>query len=108
MVQVLLDGYFTRENAVDALKGVYDLERLTGRSAFGNVNARELLQLSRSLQAVPVILDALEQSDSDILVDFAKKIDPLKGVAEKITSTIVKDQRVLTTEGGLIQGGVDP
>ena len=75
MVQALLDGYFTRENAVDALKGVYDLERLTGRIAFGNVNARELLQLSRSLQAVPVILDALEQSDSDILVDFAKKIE---------------------------------
>lgn len=107
MVQALLDGYFTRENAIDALKGVYDLERLTGRIAFGNVNARELLQLSRSLQAVPVILDALNQSDSQVLEDFAQKIDPLKGVAEMISTTLVKDPPILTTEGGLIREGVD-
>lgn len=107
MVQALLDGYFTRENVIDALKGVYDLERLTGRIAFGNVNARELLQLAHSLQAVPVILDALNQSDSKTLRDFASKIDPLKGVAEMITTTIIKDPPVLTSEGGLIRAGVD-
>lgn len=107
MVQALLDGYFTRENVIDALKGVYDLERLTGRIAFGNVNARELLQLSRSLQAVPVILDALTQSDSEVLKNFAAKIDPLKGVAELISTTLVKDPPLLTTEGGLIRDGVD-
>lgn len=107
MVQALLDGYFTRENVVDSLKGVYDLERLTGRIAFGNVNARELLQLSRSLQAVPVILSDLKQADSLILKEFAEKIDPLKGVAERISTTIVKDPPILTTEGGLIQPGVD-
>lgn len=107
MVQALVDGYFTRENVIDALKGVYDLERLTGRIAFGNVNARELLQLSRSLKAVPVILDALEQSDDQSLKNFASKIDPLKGVAELISSTIVKDPPIVTTEGGLIQEGVD-
>lgn len=107
MVQALLDNYFTRENVVDALKGVYDLERLTGRIAFGNVNARELLQLSRSLKAVPVILENLLQSDSDVLKDFAAKIDPLKGVAERISTTLVSDPPILTTEGGLIQEGVD-
>lgn len=107
MVQALLDSYFTRENVIDALKGVYDLERLTGRIAFGNVNARELLQLSRSLQAVPVILDALTQSDSDVLKKFASKIDPLKGVAELISTTLVKDPPLLTTGGGLIRDGVD-
>lgn len=107
LVQALFDNYFTRENVIDALKGVYDLERLTGRIAFGNVNARELLQLSRSLNAVPVILDALEQSDDTSLKSFASQIDPLKGVAELISTTIVKDPPVLTTEGGLIQEGVD-
>ena len=107
MTQALFDGYFTRENVIDALKGVYDLERLTGRIAFGNVNARELLQLSRSLDAVPVILEALKQHDSEALNNFADQIDPLKGVAELISTTIVKDPPILTTEGGLIQEGVD-
>ncbi|WEV37931.1 DNA mismatch repair protein MutS [Lactobacillus sp. ESL0677] len=107
MVQALLDGYFTRENIIDALKGVYDLERLTGRIAFGNVNARELLQLAHSLQAVPTILTALQDADSSVLQNFAAKIDPLKGVAELITSTIVDQPPVVTTDGGLIRPGVD-
>ncbi|MDF7638431.1 DNA mismatch repair protein MutS [Lactobacillus sp. ESL0791] len=107
MVQALLDGYFTRENIIDALKGVYDLERLTGRVAFGSVNARELLQLAHSLEAVPVILDALNQAKNSTLQNFASQIDPLKGVAQVITTTIVKDPPILTTEGGLIKQGVD-
>lgn len=107
MVQALLDGYFTRENVIDSLKGVYDLERLTGRIAFGNVNAREILQLAHSLQAVPVILTSLANSDNPVLQDFAQKIDPLKGVAELISSTIVEQPPILTTEGGLIRDGVD-
>lgn len=107
MVQALLDGYFTRANVIDALKGVYDLERLTGRIAFGNVNARELLQLAHSLDAVPTIMDTLEKSDSNILQSFAQKIDPLKGIAKLITSTIIEQPPILTTEGNLIQDGVD-
>nr|WP_198324404.1 DNA mismatch repair protein MutS [Lactobacillus gigeriorum] len=107
MVQALLDEYFTRETVIDSLKGVYDLERLTGRISFGNVNARELLQLARSLNSVPAILQALTDSNNDVLKNFAKEINPLTGVAEQITSTIVADPPVLTTEGGLIQTGVN-
>ena len=107
MVQELLDGYFTRENVIDALKGVYDLERLTGRIAFGNVNARELLQLAHSLKAVPQILVSLKDSDQKELQRFADEIDPLLGVAELISSTIVDQPPILTTEGGLIREGVD-
>lgn len=107
MVQALLDGYFTRENVNDALKGVYDLERLTGRISFGNVNARELLQLAHSLQAVPSILSSLKESDSAILQKFASEIDPLSGIADLISSTIVDQPPVLTTEGGLIRNNVD-
>lgn len=107
MVQSLLDEYFIRENVIDALKGVYDLERLSGRIAFGNVNARELLQLAHSLEAVPTILTTLAKSNSKSLQQFAQKIDPLKGVAKLITATLVDQPPVLTTEGGLIKSGVD-
>ena len=107
MVQALIDEYFTRENINDALKGVYDLERLTGRIAFGNVNARELLQLAHSLNAVPTILTAIQKADNKNLQNFARQIDPLKGIAKLITDTIVDQPPVLTTEGGLIKDGVD-
>ncbi len=107
IVQALLDQYFTRESIIDALKGVYDLERLTGRVAFGNINARELLQLAHSLQAVPQITAALQKSKEKHLTAFAEKIDALPGVADLITTTLVSDPPLSTTEGGLIQNGVD-
>lgn len=107
MVQALLDNYFTRENVIDALKGVYDLERLTGRIAFGNVNARELLQLANSLQAVPVVKAALTKSEDQHLTAFAQKLDPLLGIEAQIRQTLVAQPPILTTEGGLIRSGIN-
>lgn len=105
MVEALLDDYFTRESVLDALAGVYDLERLTGRIAFGSVNGRELLQLARSLKQVPLILATLRQSQSKTLLDFAAQLDPMQNVAELITTALVDDPPVSTTDGGLIRPG---
>lgn len=107
IVQALLDSFFTRDKVKTALKGVYDLERLTGKTAFGNVNARQLLQLAHSLQQVPAIKQALVYSKSTVLMAAAQAMDPLPSVADLITKTIVPDPPILTTEGGLIQKGVD-
>ena len=107
MVQALIDNYFTRENVVDALKGVYDLERLSGRIAFGNVNPRELLQLSRSLNAVGPILDALKESGDSNLIAYAADIDPQEEVAADIQKTIVDDPPMSTKDGNIIREGVD-
>ena len=106
MVQALLDDYFTRETVIDSLKGVYDLERLTGRIAFGSVNAREMLQLAHSLGAIPEILNALLETNNPHLQNFAKQIDPLKGIHDLIVNTIVDNPPLPTTEGGLIREGV--
>lgn len=106
LVQALLDEYFSRENIVDALKGVYDLERLSGRIAFGSVNPRELLQLSRTLNAVPAILQALSESGNEVLASYGQAIDPLGEIAETIQNTIVDDPPVSSTDGGIIKAGV--
>lgn len=103
MVQALLDDYFTREKVIDSLKGVYDLERLTGRIAFGSVNAREMLQLAHSLGAIPEILNALLETSNPHLQNYAKQIDPLKGIHDLIVNTIVDNPPLPTTEGGLIR-----
>ena len=52
---------------------MYDLERLAGRVAFGNVNARDLIQLKRSLQQIPVIRQIVEQLDSDEAHNLASR-----------------------------------
>ena len=49
-VQALLDEDAARTDLREALKEVYDLERLSGRIATGRANARDLVQLASSLE----------------------------------------------------------
>ncbi|MCD9218741.1 DNA mismatch repair protein MutS [Lactobacillus delbrueckii subsp. lactis] len=106
MVQALLDDYFTRENIVDSLKGVYDLERLSGRVAFGNVNPRELLQLAKSLEATKPIIQALAESGNPDLEKYGQGIDPQSELAESITNCLVDQPPISAKEGGIIRAGV--
>lgn len=106
MVQALLDDYFTRENIVDSLKGVYDLERLSGRVAFGNVNPRELLQLSKSLEATKPIIQALAESGNPDLEKYGQGIDPQSELAESITNCLVDQPPISAKDGGIIRAGV--
>ncbi len=106
MVQALLDDYFTRENIVDSLKGIYDLERLSGRVAFGNVNPRELLQLAKSLEATKPIIQALAESGNPDLEKYGQGIDPQSELAESITNCLVDQPPISAKDGGIIRAGV--
>ncbi|MBT8856093.1 DNA mismatch repair protein MutS [Lactobacillus delbrueckii subsp. bulgaricus] len=106
MVQALLDDYFTRENIVDSLKGVYDLERLSGRVAFGNVNPRELLQLAKSLEATKLIIQTLAESGNPDLGKYGQGIDPQSELAESITNCLVDQPPISAKDGGIIRAGV--
>ncbi|MCD5505292.1 DNA mismatch repair protein MutS [Lactobacillus delbrueckii] len=106
MVQALLDDYFTRENIVDSLKGVYDLERLSGRVAFGNVNPRELLQLAKSLEATKLIIQVLAESGNPDLEKYGQGIDPQSELAESITNCLVDQPPISAKDGGIIRAGV--
>ncbi len=75
--------FFTREEISDALKNVYDLERLTGRVAFGNINGRQMRQLGQSLSQVPKIIQLLDSSDDEILQNYADDIVDLSDLGQK-------------------------
>ena len=59
-METLKNQYFERQDLRERLKEVYDFERLAGRVAFGNVNARDFIQLKRSLQQVPIIREIVQ------------------------------------------------
>jgi DNA mismatch repair ATPase MutS len=74
IVETLLDEFILKEDLKNLLYEVYDLERLSGRIAFGNANGRDLLQLKNSLKVLPDIkniLNAIKFKDIDT---FKKEI----------------------------------
>ncbi|RKJ59713.1 DNA mismatch repair protein MutS, partial [Butyricicoccus sp. 1XD8-22] len=73
IVTDLLDEFFLRNELRELLKSVYDLERLAGRIAFGNVGGRDLAQLRESLRQVPAIKSQLLQSGKTTLMALGQK-----------------------------------
>ena len=79
MVEVLLNEFILKDDLCKSLYEVYDLERLSGRIAFGSANARDLLQLKSSLKELPKILEIVQQLKFDLtfptLEDLYKLLD---------------------------------
>lgn len=105
-VQSLLNHFFERTELADALTGVYDLERLAGRVAFGNVNGRDLLQLAGSLEKMPVIQDVVRRIDDESLQSFTQ-IDTVADLAALIRRSIADEPPISVKEGGVIREGYD-
>ncbi|PKR83596.1 DNA mismatch repair protein MutS [Heyndrickxia camelliae] len=105
LVEVFLEHYFERQELRERLKEVYDLERLAGRVAFGNVNARDLIQLKHSLQQVPAIHAIIEQFDHKETSKLAKRLDPCEELTDLLERAILENPPISVKEGGIIQNG---
>ena len=101
-----LEHYFERSSLQDELKQVYDLERLAGRIAFGNVNGRDLIQLKTSLAHVPQIRYVLEELNEHGIYDgILARLDPVEDVFDLLDRSIDEEPPISVTEGGVIKPG---
>jgi len=105
IVELLMDHYFIREDLKELLKEVYDLERLAGKVSFGNVNARDLLQLKRSLQTIPSIVLALKSIEHEEIESLINEIDPCEELQDLLENAILEDAPLSIKEGNMIKNG---
>ncbi|TDO10732.1 DNA mismatch repair protein MutS [Bacillus subtilis] len=105
MVETLISHFFEREDLRERLKEVYDLERLAGRVAFGNVNARDLIQLKESLKQVPGIKQLVASLAHDKAKERAERIDPCRDVLELLEEALYANPPLSLKEGNLIKDG---
>lgn len=107
-VEELKNNIILRGELLDKLKGVYDMERLAGKIAYGNVNARELNSLKASSGKLPEIKSMIKASSSKMLRNLYEELDSLEDIYELIDKAIVDDPPILVTEGGVIKMGYNP
>lgn len=92
----------------EQLKAVYDLERLASKIVMGQTNARDLLGLKKSLQALPHLQLLLEtfhsslyQTEGAAVTDSdLKKLDALAQILER---AVLEDAPPAVNEGGIIK-----
>ena len=106
-VAELKDNIILRGDLTDALKKVYDIERLAGKISYGSANGRDLISLKSSAKQLPEIKKILSQVKSSMLAEIYSELDTLDDIYELIDKTIVDDPPISVKEGGLIKLGYD-
>ena len=106
-VKELKDDIILRGDIIDNLKKVYDIERLAGKMAYGNANARDMVTLKNSLTKLPEVKSILSNCKSDLLVNLYDNLDELQDIHELIEKSIVDDPPMTIKDGGIIKLGYD-
>lgn len=104
-VEALNDNFIIREELKDSLKQVYDLERISGRISFGNANAKDLINLKRSLKAAPIIKAKLQQIKTEIATSLSDDLCDFEALTGLIERAIVDNPPLSIKEGGIIKSG---
>ncbi len=101
----LVSEPLVREEIVEALKSIQDIERIIGRIAYKTANCKDLLAIAASFERLPQIKNILEQCSAGVLKQIAHQMDDLADVRDIITEAINPEPPISLREGGLIRDG---
>jgi DNA mismatch repair protein MutS len=111
-VEVLSRDSRGRERLREALDGVRDLERLTGRVAAGRATPRDMGALRDSFTRLPDVLEGLTGLSgaemSRILADISGGFDLLGDLAARLKATLSDRPPAVLADGDVIRAGFDP
>ena len=106
-VKELKEDMMLRDEVIENLKKVYDIERLAGKMAYGNANARDMITLKNSLLKLPEVKNILSNCKSEMLKELYEDLDVLQDIYELIEKAIVDDPPMGVKDGGIIKMGYD-
>ena len=98
------DIYFNQEIR-NALKGVYDIERILGRLSFGSGNGKDLLALKNSLINIENIRGLLSVNGAPCLETYILNLGETKELINYLEQSIAEDPPFTLKEGGIIKAG---
>ncbi len=102
-VEAFNNNYIVKEEMKNALKTIYDLERIVGRISVGNANAKDLVQLRRSLSNVPSIKELVKQLEVSDSISLSDKIDPHTDLFILLERSLVENPPLTIKEGQMIK-----
>lgn len=100
-----LHYFIERDTLRDYLTEVYDIERLVGRVSFGNVNAKDLVQLKHSIAQIPAIKALLQSIEHEAIAHF-NALEPLDDLLQVLSDSLVDEPPLSVKEGGLFKSRI--
>ncbi len=109
-VEVLKKNNMLREELLNLLKGIMDIERLITRINYGSATARDLSALKLSLRHLPFVTDALVPVVNKLLEDNLPNLlselyhfGDFKQLVDRLEEAIRDDAPATVREGGMIK-----
>lgn len=103
IVEIFTQQFIQRESIKEILKEIYDLERLSSRIAFGNINARDLKWIASSLKVLPELKQQLYSFNEPLTDQLANQIIDLSHITKLIDDVIIDNPPLTIKEGNIIK-----
>jgi DNA mismatch repair protein MutS len=107
-VAELKNSLIKRDQIRRQLESMTDLERLAGKITLGRANARDLVALRLSLEAIPSLRRTISESASSLLQVLAENLDELEDVRSLIAEAITDEPPASSNEPDMIRTGYNP
>ncbi len=104
-VEELFENPILRDDLIDQLSGIYDLERLMTKIVFGNATPRELKSLEMTTRRLPALKERLCGVNSRYLQEIYRDIDPLEDICDLISRAIFDEPPITLKDGWVIKDG---
>lgn len=101
----LVNDKILRGEVADALSGIFDIERISTRIAYGNITPKECVALANSLDKLPILKKAISSCKSEIITALRNTLDTLTDIADELHSAIKSDPSTFVRDGGVINDG---
>lgn len=104
-VDELCSDSILRDDIMQALRNINDIERLITRIVYGSANAREIRALAYAAETLPLVKQTIKGMKSGEIRDIYKSIDTLEDVRKLVERAIVDEPPLTVREGGMIKPG---
>ena len=104
-VKELKEDMMLKGEIIENLKKVYDIERLAGKMAYGNANARDMIALKISVSKLPEVKKTLSTCKSAFLKELYENLDELQDIYHIIQKSIIEEPPITIKDGGIIKLG---
>ncbi|WP_315113225.1 DNA mismatch repair protein MutS [Clostridium intestinale] len=91
------------EELREALKAIYDIERIIGKVSNKNVSAKDLISLKLSLFKVPTIKNIISKFNSSLFSTYYNDLDELADIRDLLENSILDDPSLSIKEGNIIK-----
>ena len=112
-VETFFNNNRLRDEVVENLKTVYDIERLISKVVNSNANGREMISLKTSLKKLPhiknILLEEVERQNNSeaYLTKLYDSFDELYDIHNLLEKSLIEDAPISIKEGNLIKSTFD-